>query len=66
MFPGLFRYARAVIFDIQATTLLTHVVTDAYPRFGMAHGVAHQVLQGAVQVAQLGFNLRSAAIQRIT
>src|SRR5450830_2042624 len=54
--PGAFRYAGAIVFHIDAAAHLADLVADQYLALGMAHGVAHQVLQGTVQVARLGID----------
>ena len=54
--PGAFRYAGAIVFHIDAAAQLADLVADQYLTLGMAHGVAHQVLQGTVQVARLGID----------
>ena len=50
--PGAFRHTGAVVFHIDATAHLPHLITDQHLASGVAHGIAHQVLQGAVQVAR--------------
>src|SRR3990167_3760204 len=47
-FPRRLWHARPVIFDVHPATLLPHLITDRHPRRGMAHGIAHQVLDRPV------------------
>ncbi|MCY1558881.1 hypothetical protein D9M68_958560 [compost metagenome] len=53
LLPLVFRHAGAIVLNVDTATLVADLVVQLHPRFGMAHRIAHQVLQGAVQVARL-------------
>ncbi|MNQ67424.1 hypothetical protein D3C85_819470 [compost metagenome] len=53
LLPLAFRHAGAVVLDVDAAALVADLVVQLHPRFSVTHGVAHQVLQGAVQVTRL-------------
>ncbi len=58
--PGLLRHARPVVVDHQPSLLRVDDEADLHPRFGVAHGIGHQVAQGAPQIMRLGLGPAAA------